>query len=66
MINQCQRQRNFIVITLRHRCSPVNLLHIFRTPFTKLCHDTILTSYFPGKLKIAAVSIIFKKDDPQI
>ena len=26
---------NFIEITLRHRCSPVNLLHIFRTTFTK-------------------------------
>ena len=26
---------NFIEITLRHGCSPVNLLHIFRTPFTK-------------------------------
>ena len=24
---------NFIEITLRHRCSPVNLLQIFRTPF---------------------------------
>ena len=24
---------NFIEITLRHGCSPVNLLHIFRTPF---------------------------------
>ena len=22
-------------ITLRHECSPVNLLHIFTTPFTK-------------------------------
>ena len=27
--------RNFIEITLRHGCSPVNLLHIFRTPFFK-------------------------------
>ena len=27
--------RNFIEITLRHGCSPVNLLHIFRTPFLK-------------------------------
>ena len=27
--------RNFIEITLRHGCSPVNLLHIFRTPFPK-------------------------------
>ena len=26
-------QSNFIEIALRHRCSPVNLLHIFRTPF---------------------------------
>ena len=26
---------NFIEIALRHGCSPVNLLHIFRTPFTK-------------------------------
>ena len=26
---------NFIEITLRHRCSPVNLLHICRTSFSK-------------------------------
>ena len=26
---------NFIETTLRHGCSPENLLHIFRTPFTK-------------------------------
>ena len=26
---------NFIGITLRHGCSPVNLLHIFKTPSTK-------------------------------
>ena len=26
---------NFIEITLRHVCSPVDLLHIFRTPFPK-------------------------------
>ena len=28
-------QSIFIETTLRHECSPVNLLHIFRTPFTK-------------------------------
>ena len=28
-------QSNFIKITLQHGCSPVNLLHIFRTPFPK-------------------------------
>ena len=26
---------NFIEITLRYGCSPVNLMHIFRTPFPK-------------------------------
>ena len=26
---------NFIEIALRHGCSPVNLLHIFRTPFSR-------------------------------
>ena len=26
---------NFIETALRHGCSPVNLLHIFRTPFPK-------------------------------
>ena len=28
-------QSNFIEIALRHGCSPVSLLHIFRTPFPK-------------------------------
>ena len=28
-------QNNFIEITFWHVCSPVNLLHIFRTPFLK-------------------------------
>ena len=28
-------QSNFIEIALRYGCSPVNLLHIFRTPFPK-------------------------------
>ena len=26
---------NFIEIALRHGCSPLNLLHIFRIPFPK-------------------------------
>ena len=29
------KQSSFIKITLQHGCSPVNLLHIFRTPFPK-------------------------------
>ena len=28
-------QSNFVEVTLRHGCSPVNLLHIFRAPFLK-------------------------------
>ena len=29
-------------ITLRHKCSPVNLLHIFRTPFYKNTYGELL------------------------
>ena len=28
-------QSNFIEMTLRHGCSPANLLHVFSTPFLK-------------------------------
>ena len=31
-----------IEIILRHGCSPVNLLHIFRTPFTKSTFGRLL------------------------
>ena len=31
--NKVALQSNFIEIALWHGCSPVNLLHIFRTPF---------------------------------
>ena len=33
--NKVAMQSNFIEIALRHGCSLVNLLHIFRTPFSK-------------------------------
>ena len=35
---------NFIEITLWHGCSPVNLLHIFRTPFSKNTSRWLLLS----------------------
>ena len=35
-------QSNFIEITLRHGCSPVNLLHFFRTPFSKNSSGRVL------------------------
>ena len=36
---------NFTEITLRHGCSPVNLLHIFRTPFTENTSGRLLLYY---------------------
>ena len=33
---------NFIEIALRYGCSPVNLLHIFRTPFLKNTSERLL------------------------
>ena len=37
-------QSNFIKITLQHWCSPVNLLHIFRTPFSQNSSGRLLLS----------------------
>ena len=36
---------NFIEIALRHGCSPVNLLHIFRTPFLRNTYGWLLLNY---------------------
>ena len=36
---------NFIEIALRHGCSPVNLLHIFRTPFLKITFEWLLLNW---------------------
>ena len=38
-------QSNFIEITLRHRCSPVNLLHTLRTPFPKNSSGRLLLEF---------------------
>ena len=37
---------NFIEITLRHGCFPINLLHIFRTPFPKNTFGRLLLKYY--------------------
>ena len=39
-------QSNFIEITLRHGCSPVNLLYIFRTPFPRNTSGWLLLNIF--------------------
>ena len=51
-------QSNFIKITLRHGSSTVNLLHIFRKPFSRntswwlLLQEVIKSSYFQELLQI--------------
>ena len=37
---------NFIEIILRHECSPVNLLHIFRIPFPKNTFGGMLLDFY--------------------
>ena len=46
-------QSNFIKVTLRHKQSPVNLLHIFRTSFPKNIYGGLL-------LHLPAVFLIVK------
>ena len=43
-------QSNFIEITLWHGCSPINLLHIFRTPFPKNTSEGLLLHCIKTKL----------------
>ena len=44
---------NFIEITLRHRYSPVNLLHIFITPFTKNTSGRLFLYVLTMKTRLA-------------
>ena len=45
-------QSNFIEIAHRHGCSPVNLLYIFRTPFTKNASGRLLLYIYDLLLSI--------------
>ena len=49
-------------ITLRHGCSPVNLLHIFRTPFLKNTSEWLLPTLGDLSLVIFMNCILIKKD----
>ena len=43
---KCEHPCNFFGIALRHGCSPVNLLHIFRRPFPKnISGQMLLTAW---------------------
>ena len=43
---------NFIVITLRHECSPVNLLHNFHKPLRKKISGGLLLSLAFQRIKL--------------
>ena len=47
-------QSSFIEITPRQRCSPVNLLHIFRTPFLKNTSGRLVLTF--GKVQTEAAT----------
>ena len=59
---KCDFNFNFIEIALQHRCSPVNLLHILRTPVFKTTTGGLLLwgaprwlayrDYWPGQKEI--------------
>ena len=51
---------NFIEITLRHGCSPVNLLHIFRAPFTKNTSGRLLLNLDLSSIRNSESNSIFK------
>ena len=59
--------RNFIEIALRHDCSPVNLLHIFRTPFPKNTSGQLFLNGKSGwctaqKMKFSVKDFFSKRD----
>ena len=54
-------QSNFIEIAPRHGCSPVNLLHIFRTPFFKNTSGCLLLFIYKGLLVQDANLMLFIK-----
>ena len=55
---KCNFNSNFIEIALRHGCSPVNLLHIFRTLFPKNTSEGLLLYIFLCKNDLF-VKVIF-------
>ena len=47
---QLKFQSNFIEIKFWHGCSPVNLMHIFRTPFPKNTYGRLLLIQFSSSI----------------
>ena len=55
----CELLCNFIEIALWHRCSPVNLLHIFKTPFLKNTYGWLLVNSEYKHLELTVRKQIF-------
>ena len=53
-------QSNFIEITLRHGCSPVNVMHIFKTPFPNNTFGRLLLAIIDKVCERCISSIIAK------
>ena len=59
-------QSNFIEIALRHGCSPVNLLHIFRKPFPKNTSGWLLLEKSIIKQILLGLSLNIKIYSPDV
>ena len=46
------------VALLRHECSPINLLHIFETPFPQKTSEGLLPSLVHGRLVFQSMIIV--------
>ena len=57
-------QSNFIEITLQHGCSPVNLMYIFRTSFSKNTYGEQLVEYEKTWTRKTSNSDTFHAVDP--
>ena len=51
---------NFIEITLRYGCSPVNLLHIFITPFPKNTSRRLLLNVNDGTMIMIVIMVRYR------
>ena len=59
---------NFIEIALQHGCFPVNLLHIFRTPFSKNTSGRLLLLLSDANLVFKSLDrkIVFQESSPNL
>ena len=56
-MTKCDLLCNFIEITLRHWCSPVNLLYILRTPFPKnTSKGLFLEQFLKGRIRTPSLT----------